>query len=96
MILVSKAFTITKEGDEDEDPLRSQSELKTYSVKPDYYKFWYIALGNTDDNPKMVKARQEAWLHHCQWLRRSSLVPDIPVRLFLTLKNHIIRWILSN
>ena len=77
---MSKPVAITKEGDDDEDPLRSQSELKTYSVKSDYYKFWYIALGNTD-NQKMVEARQEAWFHHCQWLRRSSLVPDLPVSL---------------
>ncbi len=82
----SSSNKLDKSHDDDDEFQRSKTvELEEYKEERDYYKNFYIAIGNIESE-EMLSARKQAWFHHCQWLRRISLSPKSSVITILVLK----------
>lgn len=58
------------------DPLRSDSPTVDVHTPLDSFTKWFVCIGTIDSND-MLEKRQEAWIHHMQWARRSVLLQNI-------------------
>ena len=57
------------------DALRSENPTRDYVKVPDPYKKYYVALGYVN-NAEQEEKRRSYWIHHMQWVRRSTLLPN--------------------
>ena len=76
MILRSK---LSWEQRYEDDPLKSDKLAKILEPEIDNYQHTFVALGDVaaDD----IAQRQQAWVHHMQWARRSALLPDTAAKV---------------
>lgn len=59
----------------DDDPLRADSPTRDVEKEPARFsRQWAAVL--TIDSPEQLRLRQQAWVHHMQWARRSALLPN--------------------
>ena len=58
-----------------EDPLKGEEPTVEVEVPVDPFQKKYVALAQCAD-PKSLKKRGEVWIHHMQWARRNSLLPE--------------------
>ena len=76
MILRSK---LSWEQRYEDDPLKSDKLAKILEPEVDNYLHTFVALGNVAIED--LAQRQQAWVHHMQWARRSALVPDTAAKV---------------
>ena len=68
----------------EDDNYRDNNELEPYVTDDDDLRFSFLLVGSTDSD-SMVLARKDAWLHHCQWVRRNTLSKNLQVHNFINL-----------
>lgn len=61
----------------EDDPLRSDSPTEEYSKPVDPYTKYFLAIADISDK----NARNDAWIYHLQWIRRSTLLPNSPAKV---------------
>lgn len=59
----------------DDDPLRGDSPTRDFEKPPERFAERYVAVGWVD-SAEQLRLRQQAWVHHMQWARRSALLPN--------------------
>ena len=76
MILRSK---LSWEQRYEDDPLKSDKLAKVLEPEINYYQHTFVALSDvaTED----IEQRQQAWVHHMQWARRSALLPETAAKV---------------
>eukprot|EP01041_Mallomonas_annulata_P005292 gene5292-10585_t len=74
--IASPAFNRTRptRRNREEDPLRSSSPTQDFTKPLDPFTKHFLAIADID-NDDMLSKRSNAWTHHMQWARRSSLLP---------------------
>jgi len=76
MIRMKPKKRISWEEKYDFDPLKADSPTVDYVPPVDPFTKWYVGVGYVTSTA-MLKRRQEAWVHHMQWARRSSLLQGL-------------------
>jgi uncharacterized protein YciI len=66
---------LTWEEKYEDDPLRADSPTRDYEKEVIPFEKTFVVIGETSGSNALEK-RDRAWLHHMQWVRRLSLVPD--------------------
>ena len=76
-VLLRSNITKTWEERFEDDPLKSDMPTKNYEEDIDYYQNTYVIMSEVKD----VTLRQQAWVHHMQWVRRHTLIPNIATKV---------------
>jgi hypothetical protein len=76
MIRMKPKKRISWEEKYDFDPLKADAPTVDYVPPVDPFAKWYVGVGYVTSTA-MLKRRQEAWVHHMQWARRSSLLQGL-------------------
>jgi hypothetical protein len=59
----------------EDDPLRGENPTRDLEQPPPRFKKSFVAVARLS-SADQLRLRQEAWLHHMQWARRSALLPN--------------------
>jgi uncharacterized protein YciI len=74
---VRRGGRVTWEEQFDDDPLRGEAPTRDLERPIDPYSSRFVAIARIT-SAEQLRLRQEAWVHHMQWARRSALVPGLP------------------
>lgn len=71
---------VIEEDVDSDDPLRGAAILEKYNFENSVNNNIFLATANIESQD-MLNLRKEAWLHHCQWIRRLTIAPQTPVSI---------------
>jgi hypothetical protein len=67
-------------SEEDDDPLRSTSPTIEFEITKEPFTKDFLLYGEYE-TPEMLGKRQDVWMHHLQWVRRNTLLPNVTARI---------------
>jgi len=67
-------------SEEDDDPLRSNSPTIEFEITKEPFTKDFLLYGEYETS-EMLGRRQDVWMHHLQWVRRNTLLPNVSARI---------------